>query len=80
VQSQIQRCYLEMDRFWIEEISRATKALEKRRVDPNDLKRWKDFHAGLRQAIEFGKVYPLVPLLMYSRLTKMHRSGRINTR
>ena len=53
---EIRRCYMEMDRFWTEEISRAIEALKMRRVDPTDLERWKNFHANLKHAIDHWKV------------------------
>ena len=56
VLTEIRQCYMEMDKFWGEEISRVIKALEMRRVDPTDFKRWKDFHANLEQTIESWKV------------------------
>ncbi|KAH9992234.1 hypothetical protein BJV74DRAFT_835049 [Russula compacta] len=52
VLSQIQHCYMELDKFWIEEIRRAVKALKMRRVDPMDFERWKGFHASLERTIE----------------------------
>ena len=52
----IRRCYLELDRFWTEEISRAIEALKMRRVDPTDLERWKNFHVSLKISIDSWKV------------------------
>jgi hypothetical protein len=56
VQSQIRQCYMDMDKFWAEEICRAAQAQENRRVDPKDLERWKDFHAGPEKTMESWKV------------------------
>ncbi|KAF8486434.1 hypothetical protein DFH94DRAFT_184029 [Russula ochroleuca] len=53
--TEIRQCYMELDKFWIEEISRASEALKMRRVDPTDLERWKNFHANLRKTIESWK-------------------------
>jgi hypothetical protein len=53
VLSQIQRCYAEMEKFWVEEIRRAAKALEKCRVDPTDVEYWKGVHASLKETIEY---------------------------
>jgi len=54
---EIQRCYIDLDNFWTEEICRAAKALETRRVDPDDVKRWRAFKASLEQTIESWKVW-----------------------
>jgi hypothetical protein len=54
---EIQRCYIDLDKFWVEEICRAVKALETRRVDPDDVKRWRRFKASLEQTIELWKVW-----------------------
>jgi excinuclease UvrABC helicase subunit UvrB len=56
VLAEIRRCYMEMDKFWTEEISRAIEALKMRRVGPTDLERWENFHANLKHAIESWKV------------------------
>jgi len=52
---EIRRCYEELDKFWTEEICRAVKALEIRRVDRRDFERWKNFHPNIKQAIEIWK-------------------------
>ena len=64
---QIRQCYVEMDKFWREEICRAAKALERRCIDPSDVERWKDFHASLKETIDSWKV--LLPLCI-SNLSK----------
>jgi predicted ATPase len=56
VLTEIRRCYMEMDRFWTEEISRAIEALRMRRVDPKDFERWKTFQANLTHTIDSWKV------------------------
>jgi hypothetical protein len=56
VLTEIRQCYMELDKFWTEEISRAIEALKMCRVDPTDLERWKNFHANLEQTIESWKV------------------------
>ncbi|KAI0247733.1 hypothetical protein BJV78DRAFT_1242913 [Lactifluus subvellereus] len=48
---EIHRCYLEMDRFWVDEVCRVTKALEDRRLDPEDIDRWRRFQESLKQII-----------------------------
>ena len=60
---QIQRCYVEIEKLWTKEIRRAAKALENRCVDPSDVGHWKDFHTGLKETIEYWKVWPPVPLV-----------------
>jgi hypothetical protein len=61
VLAEIMRCYVELDKFWIEEISRTSEALKMRRVDPTDFERWtqgrKNFHKDLKQTIESWKVH-----------------------
>jgi hypothetical protein len=47
VTDDIRRCYIEMDKFWVDEVQRATEALKNRRVDPEDIDRWRDFRGGL---------------------------------
>ena len=54
--TEITQCYIELDKFWTEEISRAIEALRMHRVDPTDFERWENFHANLKQTIESWKV------------------------
>ena len=54
---EIQRCYVDLEIFWTEEICRAVKTLKTCRVDPDDVKRWRGFKASLEQAIESWKVW-----------------------
>jgi hypothetical protein len=56
VLAEIRRCYMELDKFWTEEISRAIEALKMRRVDPADFERWKNFRSNLKHTIESWKV------------------------
>ena len=58
--TEIRQCYMELDKFWTEEISRAVEALKMRRVDPMDLERWKNFHASLKKSVGFWKVLCIV--------------------
>ena len=55
--AQIRRCYEELDKFWTDEIRRAVKVLEMRRVDLKDFERWKKIDASLKQAVEYSKVW-----------------------
>jgi len=55
VLAEIRRCYEELDKFWTDELRRAVKALETRRVDLEDFERWKNFHRSIKQAIEYSK-------------------------
>ncbi|KAI0287092.1 hypothetical protein BC826DRAFT_1108726 [Russula brevipes] len=49
--NEIRRCYIEMDKFWVEELRRVTKAFKDRRVDPEDIDRWKNIKESLTQTI-----------------------------
>ncbi|KAI0293002.1 hypothetical protein B0F90DRAFT_1920145 [Multifurca ochricompacta] len=55
VLKEIRRCYIELDKFWIEEIRRAVKAVKTRRVDQEDIQRWRGFQAGLEETIKSWK-------------------------
>jgi hypothetical protein len=66
VLTEIRRCYMELDKFWTEEISRTIEALEMRRVDPTDLERWKYFHTNLNKAIKSWKVQCGLLFLSYA--------------
>ena len=44
---EIRGCYIEMDKFWVNEVQRATKALKNRNIDPEDIERWRDFRGSL---------------------------------
>jgi hypothetical protein len=56
VLSEIRRCYMELDKFWTEEIRRAIRALKTWRVDPDDVERWRGYKESLNQTIEPWKV------------------------
>jgi hypothetical protein len=60
--AEIQRFYEELNRFWTEEIRHVVNALRRGRTDPKDLKRWDNFHSGLKQTLESWKVFfpPLI--------------------
>jgi hypothetical protein len=60
---------MELDKFWTKEITRAIEALKKRRVDPTDVERWKNFHANIKKATESWKVQCDFPFLCYALLT-----------
>jgi len=53
--TEIRQCYVGLNKFWTEEISRASEALRKRRVDPMDFERWKNFQTNLTKTIESWK-------------------------
>jgi len=55
VLDEIKRCYMELDKFWTEEIRHAIKAFEARRVDPDDVERWRGFKTSLEETIECWK-------------------------
>ena len=63
VLTQIRQCYMEIDKFWRDEIYHVAKVLELRRVDASDLDRWENFQASLKETIESWKVWSLLPLL-----------------
>ena len=54
--TEIKQCYMELDKFWTEEISRAIDAFKMRRVDPTDFERWKTYRADLKRTIDSWKV------------------------
>ena len=56
VLTEIRRCYMELNKFWTEEIPRASEAVKMRRLDPMDVERWKSFHAHIKETIESWKV------------------------
>ena len=58
---------MELDKFWIEEIRIAVKALKMRRIDPTDFERWNSFRASLERTTElWQKVWcPVSPLYIF---------------
>lgn len=55
VLTEIGRCYVELDKFWTEEISRTVETLNTRRIHPSDFERWTNTRTNLKQTIEFWK-------------------------
>jgi hypothetical protein len=55
----IQGCYINMDKFWADEVQRATKALRNRRVDPEDIDRWRNFRGSLEHITADWEVFIL---------------------
>ena len=51
VLDEIWRCYIDMDKFWVDEVQRVTKAFKVRRVDPEDIDRWRNFQESLEYTI-----------------------------
>jgi hypothetical protein len=51
ITNDVRRCYDDMDKFWVDEVQRANNALRNRRVDPEDIARWKMFRESLEDAI-----------------------------
>ncbi|KAI0298314.1 hypothetical protein BC826DRAFT_123055 [Russula brevipes] len=49
--NEIRQRYVEMDKFWVEEVCRVTKTFKNRRVDPEDIERWKNIKESLTQTI-----------------------------
>ena len=84
VLSEIRRCYQELDKFWAEEIFRAIETLKMRRVDPTDVKRWKNFSEDLKQTIESWNLNlkvqcsTLLRVLRYALPTKQNTLFRMS--
>jgi hypothetical protein len=57
VLNQIRRCYIEMDKFWVDEVQRVTKSLKNRRIDPGDVERWKNIRDNLEHTIAHWEVW-----------------------
>ena|SRR5260221_14220140 len=76
MQTQIQRYLKALDKFWTNEIYRARKVFEMRRVDSTDIEHWKGFRASLKQAIECWKVWSLAPRIYIPDPIEIHCSGR----
>ncbi|KAI0057597.1 hypothetical protein BV25DRAFT_1366702 [Artomyces pyxidatus] len=51
----IQTCYKDLDKFWIGEVRRVTKALKSRRMEKEDGDRWNGIEAALQEAIDIAK-------------------------
>ena len=75
--TEIRRCYIELDKFWTGEISRAVEALKMRRVDPTDLERWKNFQENLKKTIESWKVQYGFLFLSHALLTDQNALFRL---
>lgn len=69
---------MELDKFWMEEIARATEALEARRVDPRDIERWKNYCASLEQTIDSWEVQYGFLLLCHALLNRSNLPFRMN--
>jgi hypothetical protein len=62
----------------MEEIARATEALETRRVDPRDIERWKIYCASLEQTIDSWEVQYGFLLLRYALLNRSNPPFRMS--
>jgi len=51
VLNEIRRGFIEMDRFWVEEVHRVTKAPGDRRLDSGDMENWQRIQESLGQTI-----------------------------
>jgi len=58
VLSDIQQSYMEMDKFWVDEVWKVLKALKNRRLDRGDIDRWRIFRACLEQSIAHWETGP----------------------
>ncbi|KAI0058153.1 hypothetical protein BV25DRAFT_1294601 [Artomyces pyxidatus] len=63
----IRACYKDLDRFWIGEVRRVSKALKTCRVERDEVDRWKDIQLGLRTALNFSKDNPPDPVVQPNR-------------
>ena len=54
--NEITQCYMELNKFWTEEIHRVVEALQMCRVDPTDLERQKNSNVNLKKTIQSWKV------------------------
>jgi hypothetical protein len=70
---EIRRCYMELGKFWREEIFRAIKVLETRHVASDDVERWRGFKASLEQTIQSWKVLSYV-FALYREQTDSFRT------
>ena len=69
----IQRCYIEMDKFWVDEVQRATKALKDRNIDPEDIERWRNFRGRSQQTGRHGLfLLSIVSALTLKSTEKFH--------
>jgi len=57
VLNDIRRCYIEMSKFWVDEVQHVTKALMNRRVDSGDMYWWKNFRESLEDVIAHREVW-----------------------
>ena len=78
VLNEIRRCYMELDKFWAEEIHRAIEALKLRRVDPTDLERWENFNADLKDTARFWNVQYSLFFLRRTSLTDQNTLFRLS--
>jgi hypothetical protein len=60
-----------MDKFWVDEVGRVSKALNRRRLDPEDIDHWRCFRESLEQNITEWEVCPSHCRL--SVITKVYR-------
>jgi len=57
VLNKIRRCYIEMNKFWVDEVQHVTKALMNRRIDSEDIYWWKNFRESLKDVIAHWGVW-----------------------
>ena len=57
VLNEIRRCYIDMDKFWVDEVQRVTKSIRNRRVDPEDIDRWRIFGESLEHSMAHCEVW-----------------------
>ncbi|KAI0043701.1 hypothetical protein FA95DRAFT_1609149 [Auriscalpium vulgare] len=54
----IRAAFKDLDRFWVGEVGRVTRALSKRRVEQEDVERWTEAEQGLQKALSFWEGHP----------------------
>jgi len=58
VLNEVRQCYIEMNKFWADEVRHVTKALMSRRIDPEDVSWWKNFGESLEDVIVLWATTP----------------------
>ena len=54
--NEIRQSYMEMDKFWVDEVRRVTKVFKDCRIDPKDIDRWKSYRDDLEKTIAHWEV------------------------
>ncbi|KAI0043700.1 hypothetical protein FA95DRAFT_1609148 [Auriscalpium vulgare] len=54
----IRAAFMDLDKFWVGEVGRVTRALNKRRVEEEDVERWTEAGQGLKKVLSFWQDRP----------------------